>query len=412
MNQTYSKQRTPPEHAAPNSPMTVRDAAASLGIPIGRLYRAIQRGQVRVAPNRHNARASGEGLSHQRRGGSAARAERGGGLTMNATMPETIHGWFGYDLPEHVHLDGAPETPRDGILKVLFTGKYHTAVPCIVWNQRQYPAIVHTKTGHLWFITADIETRINGRSYRGPARGYKGTWTGHQLSDAESQWGIRQAEITAARERALADDAKRTAAIAERQRQLRVLQGWLKLTPTEFEHECARRLRDAAGFDGATVTRASGDGGVDIIATIGENRYAVQCKKYSGVIDPTDVRALAGVVAAHGYAGGIFMTTGAVTQATLKFAKQAGLRIYAGQTLVDLALRGEPLVAPASRSDNSRGGPTDAAGASANPADQNPLVYCPKCGKRNRVSYQPSAEGVHYCGACHTPLVVPRVRVW
>jgi hypothetical protein len=40
------------------------------------------------------------------------------------------------------------------------------------------------------------------------------------------------------------------------------------------------------------------------------------------------------------------------------------------------------------------------------------LVYCSRCGKRNRVSHQPGADGVHYCGACHTPLVVPRVRVW
>jgi hypothetical protein len=31
-----------------------------LGIPLGRLYRVIQRGQVRFIRNRHNAKASGK----------------------------------------------------------------------------------------------------------------------------------------------------------------------------------------------------------------------------------------------------------------------------------------------------------------------------------------------------------------
>jgi excisionase family DNA binding protein len=40
--------------------LTVREAADWLGIPVGRLYRAIHRGQVRVVRNRHNAKAPGK----------------------------------------------------------------------------------------------------------------------------------------------------------------------------------------------------------------------------------------------------------------------------------------------------------------------------------------------------------------
>jgi restriction endonuclease Mrr len=149
----------------------------------------------------------------------------------------------------------------------------------------------------------------------------------------------REAAAEAERQRRQEEvDRLQRQAEAERKRRLATLGGWMGLTPAEFEAECARLLR-TAGYDQVTVTQASGDGGVDVIATIGQKRYAAQCKKYRGVVDPVDVRALAGVVAVAGYAGGILMTTGDLTQASREFAKQAGLRIYTGADLVDLALR-------------------------------------------------------------------------
>ena len=60
MSQTYSKKSASSEHVFPSDLLTVREAAAWLGIPIGRLYRIIHRGQVRLIRNRHNARASGK----------------------------------------------------------------------------------------------------------------------------------------------------------------------------------------------------------------------------------------------------------------------------------------------------------------------------------------------------------------
>jgi hypothetical protein len=198
-----------------------------------------------------------------------------------------------------------------------------------------------------------IGTWFTWQSITAPARAARAA-----VAEAERRAAAeaaRQAADIAAREREVRErqarevaqecqrqeEAARERAAAERLRRLQTLGGWIGLTPAEFEHECARLLR-CLGCDHATVTSTSGDGGVDVIATWGEKRYAVQCKKYTGIVDPNDVRALAGVVAAYRYAGGIFMTTGTMTQATLQFAKQAGLIICTGQQLVDLSLRTVP----------------------------------------------------------------------
>jgi len=60
----------------------------------------------------------------------------------------------------------------------------------------------------------------------------------------------------------------------------------------EYEHYVAAQLR-SAGWE-ATVTQASGDFGVDIVAQKGEERLAVQCKRYS---KPVGLHAVGEVVA-------------------------------------------------------------------------------------------------------------------
>lgn len=51
------------------------------------------------------------------------------------------------------------------------------------------------------------------------------------------------------------------------------------LDPTQFEHYCADILRNC-GWN-ARVTQASGDQGIDVIATFGNVKAVLQCKKYS-----------------------------------------------------------------------------------------------------------------------------------
>jgi restriction system protein len=155
--------------------------------------------------------------------------------------------------------------------------------------------------------------------------------TARRIREAEvaaAQAWEEQAQLTRLQTEALAED--------ERRRQLQTLEGWRALTPTAFERECLQLLR-VAGYADVQHLGGSGDGGVDLVATQGEERYAVQCKKYQSYISPSHVRDLAGVVAIHGYAGAIFMTSGTVSEGTLGVAKRAHITVYAGDDLVRLA---------------------------------------------------------------------------
>ncbi|MHB0935170.1 MAG: restriction endonuclease [Armatimonadota bacterium] len=60
-----------------------------------------------------------------------------------------------------------------------------------------------------------------------------------------------------------------------------------RMSGTEFEHYVAALLR-YRGFR-TEMTPASGDLGVDIVAEIGRERYAVQCKRSSGEVPRTAV---------------------------------------------------------------------------------------------------------------------------
>lgn len=51
----------------------------------------------------------------------------------------------------------------------------------------------------------------------------------------------------------------------------------------EFEYYCADLL-SANGFDDVKVTRSSGDYGIDILAEKDGVTYAIQCKRYTGLV--------------------------------------------------------------------------------------------------------------------------------
>ena len=100
---------------------------------------------------------------------------------------------------------------------------------------------------------------------------------------------------------------------------------WRSLDGHAFEHELARLLR-GHGFD-ARVTRASGDGGVDIIAHDANGSIAVQCKRYAKPVGPAVIRELYGAVKAGGYSLGILAVTGGVTKGVREFVDGKPLRI-------------------------------------------------------------------------------------
>lgn len=102
-----------------------------------------------------------------------------------------------------------------------------------------------------------------------------------------------------------------------------------KLSGIEFEGLCAAIISDM-GFQ-IELTKASGDGGIDIIARnslpLYRGKYIVQCKRYSGTVGEPILRDLYGVVMSERANKGILMTTGTFTRSAIAFAEGKPLEL-------------------------------------------------------------------------------------
>src|SRR5262249_53021488 len=96
----------------------------------------------------------------------------------------------------------------------------------------------------------------------------------------------RQHQLSAAQDEAMRPIREH---IARRKAMRTSLEQWAALSPIEFEHACAELLR-RSGYADVRVTRASGDGGVDVIASKDGRGFAVQCKRYQHTVGPEPVR--------------------------------------------------------------------------------------------------------------------------
>jgi restriction system protein len=97
------------------------------------------------------------------------------------------------------------------------------------------------------------------------------------------------------------------------------------MSPTDFEHFCADRIREA-GWD-AKVTRRSGDQGADIIAEREGTRLVLQCKLYS---QPVGNKAVQEVIAAKTYEGAqhaAVVSNSNYTKSAQRLAATAGVRL-------------------------------------------------------------------------------------
>lgn len=98
-------------------------------------------------------------------------------------------------------------------------------------------------------------------------------------------------------------------------------------------------LLEAFGFR-AEMTRSSGDGGIDIVATLDRplvgGRYLVQCKRYApdALVGVQAIREFYGtLVADRGAVKGLFITTSSFTAQAREFAKPLPLELIDGPTL-------------------------------------------------------------------------------
>ena len=93
---------------------------------------------------------------------------------------------------------------------------------------------------------------------------------------------------------------------------------WLKQTGHQFELEVAK-VYQAYGFNTA-ISKAGGDGGIDIVLTKGDEAIAVQCKHHSKPVAPAIVRDLYGTMIANGFSKGILVSLNGFTKGTKDFA--------------------------------------------------------------------------------------------
>jgi len=105
---------------------------------------------------------------------------------------------------------------------------------------------------------------------------------------------------------------------------------WIRLNGHRFEHEFADLLR-RKGWT-AKVTRASGDGGIDIYAMQktqnGSIEWAIQCKRYKEKVGPEAVRALIGTLADMGKGKrGMLACPSGFTDGATKLAQRNNIKL-------------------------------------------------------------------------------------
>ncbi|MBI1813477.1 MAG: restriction endonuclease [Deltaproteobacteria bacterium] len=97
----------------------------------------------------------------------------------------------------------------------------------------------------------------------------------------------------------------------------------LETSPTEYEHQCAELMR-TCGFE-ATVTKASGDQGVDVIARKPGLTVALQCKLYGS---PVGNKAVQEIYAAKSFVGAdlaVVVTNNEFTDPARQLAQALGV---------------------------------------------------------------------------------------
>lgn len=95
----------------------------------------------------------------------------------------------------------------------------------------------------------------------------------------------------------------------------------------EFEYFCAELL-EKCGFEDVTVTRGSGDQGVDILAFKEDIKYAIQCKNYSTPLGNKSIQEVfAGKTFYHCHVG-VVMTNSTFTKGARELADSVGVILW------------------------------------------------------------------------------------
>jgi restriction system protein len=98
---------------------------------------------------------------------------------------------------------------------------------------------------------------------------------------------------------------------------------------------------EAHGFDVQDRGGYGADGGADLVAKRGDQKYYVQCKHWkTQQVGVNVVRELAGIVATNGVAGGYVVASGRYTREAQEFGVKAGLQLLDGPQLLEFLEEG------------------------------------------------------------------------
>lgn len=106
------------------------------------------------------------------------------------------------------------------------------------------------------------------------------------------------------------------------------------MTGLEFEGFCAEIL-EKNGYDNVSVTRGSGDQGVDIIAYRDGVKYGFQCKCYSDIGNKAVQEIYAGKAYYQCHVG-IVLTNRQFTPSAIDLAKKNGIVLWDRSKLLEL----------------------------------------------------------------------------
>jgi len=109
---------------------------------------------------------------------------------------------------------------------------------------------------------------------------------------------------------------------------------WTRLSGLEFEQELADLYRQHGYV--ANGTRSSGDRGIDIWITKGDQRCPVQCKATKSAIGPGPIRDFYGGVIAAGYKTGVIASLGGFTAGALEFLRETAMTALTLEDIVEM----------------------------------------------------------------------------
>lgn len=100
----------------------------------------------------------------------------------------------------------------------------------------------------------------------------------------------------------------------------------------QYEYECAKRLRQH-GFTRVSVTKGSGDQGIDVIAYGNGKKYGIQCKYYSSPVGNSAIQEAYAGAKYYNCDVAVVMTNNIFTKSAIELSQTTGVLLWPNNTI-------------------------------------------------------------------------------